>query len=205
MLKARLVGLVALTVRIDTSLETPVDSWRMPALVRIACFVIVLGIAGVNTAQAQEAGQVGMTFGYPASIGLVWQLSDHLAIRPDVSVSGGSQQSGQKSTTIGTDISGLVFIHTWDNVRAYVGPTLSYSRNTDSNLSLSGASSTNSSYSGAGFFGTQYALSHRFSVFGEVGFSYTHFALDSTLPGISPSTRNAYGTVTGVGAILYFK
>jgi hypothetical protein len=172
-------------------------------VVQIASFVVILGIGSVNLAKAQEAGQVGLTFGFPPSVGLVWQVSDHISLRPTAQVAG-VNENGQKSTTIGAGISALVFLHTWDNLRAYVGPNFSYSRAKDDVNPPNGFTSTTSGYTGAGFFGTQYALNRRFSIFGEVGFSYTHFGFSSTLAGASQSTRSTWGTTTGIGAILYF-
>lgn len=65
----------------------------------IAVVMMLAGAAG--TAEAQDAGRIGIPMGYPASIGVVWQLSDRVALRPELSV----MQSTTDSTavlTIGT-------------------------------------------------------------------------------------------------------
>ena len=72
-------------------------------------------------AGAQGAGKTGVTMGYPASIGIVWQASDKVAIRPELSFSGGSSKiTGSPATfdgsnwTLGTGASVLFYLHTYD-------------------------------------------------------------------------------------------
>ena len=40
---------------------------------------------GGTSADAQEKGKTGVTLGYPASIGLLWHVTDRIAIRPEFS------------------------------------------------------------------------------------------------------------------------
>jgi hypothetical protein len=88
--------------------------------------------------------------GYPASVGLMWHISERLALRPEVSFStstnenptsivlvgtspslmssSSSTRSTSSSSTIGVGISGLFYVGKWDALRAYVAPRFVYSR-----------------------------------------------------------------------------
>jgi hypothetical protein len=162
-------------------------------------------------AHAQDAGRVGLTTGYPASIGIQWHISERTAIRPEISfaTSSSSSQSLINATTdfssFGTGVSLLFFSPLRDNLKLYVAPRFGYSRTsgttefTESNTDI---------YSIGGSFGGHYALGRRFALFGEAGFQYSHqhgaiksspaSALQTTSRGDSAATR------TGVGIVIYF-
>src|SRR5437870_2920123 len=50
------------------------------------------------TAAGQERGQVGLTMGYPGSIGIIWHISDAVAVRPELSVSRTSVETTSVTT-----------------------------------------------------------------------------------------------------------
>jgi hypothetical protein len=177
----------------------------------IAAVAFCAIFAGAARADAQEKGQVGVTMGYPAAIGLLWHVSDRVAIRPEFSFvrndnsSIGLFSSDTTFWSLGTGVSALFYTPVRDNLRTYVSPRFSYSRaRGDSGISRS----TSTNYSFAGMFGAQYALGRRFGVFGEVGFAYGR-SESSSMTELLGQTRvtsdsDSIGTRTGVGIVLYF-
>jgi hypothetical protein len=178
----------------------------------------MLLLAG-GTAAAQDHGRVGVTAGYPSTIGIIWHASDKIAIRPEISVSGGSSGStaGSFDTdanrwSLGTGASVLFYLHTYERLRTYISPSLSYahvsSTSTSSGLSAAlgittaSVTTTGRSIEGAGSFGAQYSLSDKFSVFGELGFGVSHAWSTSTLTS-TRVTGNTWGTRTAVAMIFY--
>lgn len=200
----------------------------------VSALIAIAAVAVYATgASAQERGQVGLSMGYPGSIGIVWHVSDAVAVRPDFQFRGTSigDDSGETTTTVGIGISGLVYVAKRDALHMYVSPRFAYTRTTAelsaavyTDLSASIVSSvtqvprvtlptlktTSSTKTIAGSFGAQYAVHKRFSVFGEAGLSY------STLDTSYPSTLalitvpdydgpRTWGTQTAAGVIVYFK
>jgi hypothetical protein len=156
---------------------------------------------------AQEVGQVGVTLAYPAAIGVIWHVTDQLAVRPDFSFSDSSSDTLGSSTGVNFGVSGLWYFQRWDNLRAYISPRFGYQR-----ISASGSSTvlpsalTTNSYSGAGSFGLQYRLHERFSVFGETGLQYSHTSttnIDQTTGMSSGFSARSWSTRAGVGMIFY--
>ena len=181
----------------------------------IVLFMLTVGVLAVpSRAAAQTADHpVGITMGYPASIGLIWHVSDRVAVRPELSFShlhGEAESSSgfeteSDSWTIGVGASALIYVGEWDKLRAYVSPRYSYTRaksSSDSNFPFETSESKTTSHSFAGYFGAQYALSDRFSAFGEVGFGLTDQSGSTGLGTRVSST--IWSTRTGVGVIFYF-
>ena len=165
-------------------------------------------------AQDDLEGKIGLTMGYPAAVGVIWQASDRLALRPEFTVSRSSselQTPGSTDTSgwiYGVGVSALFYLTNADNLRTYISPRYSYSRSTTtSTLTVLGTTTSNeltsSGSSVIGSFGAQYAIGPRFSAFGEVGFGYTGLTSRSAISGIR-STSRTWGTRTGAGFILYF-
>jgi hypothetical protein len=150
-------------------------------------------------ASAQDDPRVGITMGYPASVGIIWQVNDRVALRPEVSAQKSSAEfttttsftiGGTTTTTtatstsdtwqVGVGLSALFYLTTHDALRTYVSPRWSYLRTSSSNTSSSlppPSQTTGSVGNGqfvSGSFGAQYALGTRFGLFGEVGLGYTH-------------------------------
>jgi hypothetical protein len=154
---------------------------------------LMLGVSmvvsvGAN-AFAQDAGQIGVTLGYPAAVGVIWHVTDNVAVRPEISFSTGSTESptvratlslpsvdlGEtSSTTVTAGVSGLFYFGEWDKLRAYASPRYTYARLTSDSGSTFSTDIRNSAYTVTGSFGAQYQLHRRFAVFGETGFGYTH-------------------------------
>lgn len=181
---------------------------RAVKIVAIGC---VFGAVAV-TATAQDAGRVGLTTGYPASIGVLWHISENIAIRPEFSFTSNSSSSESpfvEATTdfssLGTEVSVLFFSPLRDNLKLYFAPRFGYSRTSGSS---DVTESTADNYSIGGMFGGHYALGRRFAVFGEAGFQYSHVessVTSSALPALhTTSTSDAVGTRTAVGVVIYF-
>src|SRR5262245_14690443 len=129
---------------------------RFRGLLGLACSMIV---GAAPTAGAQDSPRVGITMGYPASIGVLWHISDRVAVRPEFSftVTDSSSESlindEANFWSLGTGVSVLFYSSLTDNLRTYVAPRFSYSRtsggsnNTDSTADI---------YTFAGMFGAQY-------------------------------------------------
>src|SRR5258708_25688508 len=149
-------------------------------------------------AAAQDDPRVGITMGYPASVGIIWQMNDRVALRPEVTAQkasaefttttsfpvGGTIASTTATSTsdtwqVGVGVSALFYLTTHDALRTYVSPRWSYIRTSSSNSSSSlppPSQTTGSVGNGqfvSGSFGAQYALGQRFGLFGEVGLAYT--------------------------------
>jgi hypothetical protein len=168
---------------------------RLAAAVLLA-LVTIAGTPGA--ARAQDRARVGLTMGYPSSVGVVWQVSDRVALRPELTLSrstgdsstndlaGAVPVSTNDSTGVGAGASALFYLHRWEGLRTYVSPRFSYAR-TSTSASTAGttstAESTVSSYLTSGSFGAQYSLGRHFGLFGEIGLGYsaTSTALTSTL------------------------
>jgi hypothetical protein len=158
--------------------------------------VVIAGAPGI--ARAQDQRKVGLTMGYPSSIGVIWQVADRVALRPEIAVSrstgdsstndllGATPVSSDESTGVGAGIAALFYVHRWEGLRTYISPRFSYAR-TSTAASTAGNTSTSeattSSYLTSGSFGAQYSLGRHFGLFGEVGLAYasTRTALTATL------------------------
>jgi hypothetical protein len=174
-----------------------------------ALLSLALVVVAARLSSAQETGHVGLTMAFPAAVGVIWQTTDHLAIRPDFTFS--HQEAGSapvaSSNTTGVGVSALFYVRKWDNLRAYLSPRFGYQHVSYDLPGATSGSTMSDQYSFAGSFGAEYQLHRRFAVFAETGLIYTHSSLDfgSTIAGVSPgSTSNSWGTRAGVGAILYF-
>ena len=175
----------------------------------------LLALTG-RAASAQDARKTGVTMGYPASIGIIWHASGKVAIRPELTLTGGSS-SGTSSTSatfdgsnwaVGTGLGVLLYLHTDDHLKTYFSPRVTYARTSVTNSNNTGANSTtakltSANYGATGSFGAQYELSDKFSLFGEVGAGVNH-TTGSSDGLLGKTTTNTWGTRSGVGVIFYF-
>lgn len=185
---------------------------RFGSFVRAAGLLIVFSPA---VAGAQEQREVGVTMGHPGSVGVLWHVSERAAVRPEFQFSFGTSESttpGSAGTSssegwsVSPGISALIYLQRWDDLRTYVSPRLTFTRSTNSFLpdgSGTTARSTNTTYSGAASFGTQYSLGERFSIFAEAGMGMSRTTGSSELSS-TETTGWQWTTRTGIGAVLYF-
>ena len=57
----------------------------------ILAFAVALAVA--SEAQAQDTPRVGLTMGYPATVGVIWNVADRFALRPEMTFSGAAGMS----------------------------------------------------------------------------------------------------------------
>ena len=173
----------------------------------LALFSLALVVLSARPSNAQDVGHVGLTMAFPAAVGVIWQATDRLAIRPDFQFSQsavGSLGSSSLSTAVG--VSALFYVRKWDNLRTYLSPRFGFQH---TSLTTTGSVEnpfSQDQYSYAGSFGAEFQLHRRFAVFGEAGITYSHTVMDNPAGfGASVSnTGHTWGTRAGVGAIVYF-
>lgn len=95
----------------------------------------------------------------------------------------------------------LFYVQKGENLSTYVTPRFGYTRTKAETSGLSGPTVI-WGYQGSTSFGVQYALSRRFSVFGEAGVVYSR--RHNTSPFILNPVSNAWSSQSGVGVIFYF-
>lgn len=170
--------------------------------------VLVCCASGAQ-AQTRTPSPIGITMGYPASVGVLWNVSDAIALRPSLSFEGESANessvltSRSRNLTFGVDA--LVYLRKYDHLRTYFAPHLDYSHGSDTTqptaAQLPTVTATSSAVGVAGSFGAQYALTDHFGLFGEAGFGFSHSSISSSQP--VGGSGNAWGTRAGVGVIFW--
>jgi len=181
---------------------------RLSSLVTIAVMMSVI-------ARAQEPGKIGLTMGYPASVGVIWDASKAIAIRPVITFAGASSNSSgvasqSSNWSVGVNLSALVYIKKYDNVRTYVSPSYRYSHSgtsiTPSTTIQGGVPSVDTSVNSngaSGTFGAEYAPGSRVRIYGEVGFAFAHMTSSSSSRTGLNVRGNSWGTTAGVGFVFY--
>jgi opacity protein-like surface antigen len=167
----------------------------------------------VRSASAQEPRSFGVTMGYPASIGVLWHVTEGVAVRPEFSFDffssesensspfGGDSSSDGHAVSVG--VSALFYVARWDMTRAYVVPRYSYSRTTttiEGPFAVLG-DSTGNAHEVSVSFGAQHTLGDRFAIYGELGLAYERGTTEITT---SELRRRTFGTRSGVGVVVYF-
>jgi hypothetical protein len=171
-----------------------------------------------SAASSQDGGKAGLVVTLPASIGVTWNVSPHVALRPDASFSGSwadstTDPAGATATAtnraVGVGIAALLYLRRQEGLKLYVVPRFGYGRATSDGASPGSASHTSSTnYQVSGSFGAEHSLSRRFAIFGELGLSYSRVrttnSRDQTIYTGTKSTTQALGTRASVGTILSF-
>ncbi len=187
--------------------------------------VMLLTVAA-RPAAGQQAGDVGVTMGYPGAIGVVWHVTEGFALRPDVTLTRNTSESrttsslfqGQDLSSTTTSegwasalgLSALVTVRTIERLRLYLSPRVAYSYSTSENESgltgaLSAFTATTRGVIASGSFGTQYNVHDRFALFGELGLQYTTLTTESDFPGSSNEIDStSFGLRSAVGVTFYF-
>jgi len=194
-----------------------------------AIVVLAVAMACSRPALAQDE-KVGVTMGYPTAVGVLWQVSDAVAIRPEFSWLQQSSDSDRDTFTasstdssgVSVAISALVRLRQWGSVRAYVAPRFEASRTRIESTyvldSIFGpgfppivtsetTELTATSYEGGASIGVQASPAPHFGVFGEVGMMYarSRTTQDSLLQPLSSTNRaRSVGIRSAVGVILFF-
>ena len=172
-------------------------------------------------AAAQEAGKIGVTMGFPASVGVIWHASEKFAVRPEFTFSHSSLESSigeTDSTAVGVGLSALFYTKKWDNAAMYFAPRFAWTHSSAESrtdfddftrvllpepIDTERESSANA-YLYSGSVGAQGWIGRRFSVFGEVGFAYTTGSSESDSFLSNETSVKGFSLRSGVGAVLYF-
>ena len=145
----------------------------------IASSVAVMLLAGGSSASAQQDYRVGLVIGYPASVGVLWHVSEGVALRPDVAI---NRQSSESTSTVSTGysppqtststtsgwntsvgLSALFYLGPPADLRFYLTPRVAYQwSRTETETSpalpqLVDFESESDGFLAAGSFGAQYA------------------------------------------------
>jgi hypothetical protein len=181
----------------------------MRKLMAVAAFALC---ALPSEALAQEKGKIGVTMGYPAAIGVLWHVTENVAIRPEFDFSWSSSESEfSESDSLGfaSGVSALIYTSRGDNLATYFSPRYSFVRSS-ANRTFEGAQfiepeieTTTRGHAFTGSMGAQYFLGSRFSVFGELGLSYTRTTQTNDRDDSEPRT-STFGLGSSVGIVLYF-
>jgi hypothetical protein len=192
--------------------------------------VVIMGVAltmGASSAEAQQPRKVGFVIGYPTSVGVLWHVSDGIALRPDFAINrqstettstvGGMFTPPQESTSTTTGwngsagLSALFFLGSPGDLRFYLTPRVAYgwSRSeTESSPRLPQLGEIESESDGflvAGSFGAQYQVHERFRLFGELGLSYSDQEGETGFELARQSLRTtSFGLRSGVGVVVFF-
>ena len=182
----------------------------------VSTVALVTLLCGVRTAHAQDNSRVGLVMGYPASIGVLWHVTDRIAIRPEIDFfrtsitfenSGSAllpaNEDEDTSRAIRPGVSALFYLGPMEDLRTYVSPRFVFV-----STGTSSSDQESSNYLVSGSFGAQYRLGTRFGVFGEIGIEYsrseTRFSVPTPISGTTTVRRTGVASRAGVGVILYF-
>lgn len=190
----------------------------------LLALVVCVSVVAARPAAAQPSRTVGVTMGYPAGIGVLWHVTDRIALRPDVVLSRGTTDTTSRSgnTVIATNsqtdwtasagLSALVTLRDIDRLRLYAVPRLAYVRaetsDAGSSGGLSGLGGLESSTDGvlaSGAIGAQYGLGDRVAVYGEAGVQYQRQTYESNFGSSrSTATLSQVGLRSALGLVVYF-
>lgn len=169
--------------------------------------LFVCAISITSAAFAQESKKFGVVMG--SVLGVLWQPTPSVAIRPEISFSHNStkNETSQASSTnsslsLPLAVSALFYMAEHDHLRTYVSPAFTYQRNS-SESSLNVTNPPANTYGFRGMVGAQYAISERFSAFGEIGIGYAHVKTPNS-SNTATSTSSGWSSRSGVGVILFF-
>ena len=169
----------------------------------IVSVVSLIAFAVSARADAQEHHPVGIVMGVPSILGVQWDVSDRVSLRPEFSFSVDAFNSSSSPSTdtwsMTTGFSALVDVRRFDAVRLYLVPRVSHTFGGGSSSFI-----TTSSAAG-GAVGVRCNLAPRFAVFAELGGLYTHTRLtNSSNSSTSVTVANGVNNRNLVGAVLFF-
>jgi len=174
----------------------------------------VLFFAASLMAQEKDIakGRVGLTF---PTTGIIWHLSDNIALLPNVGFTyNWAGYDSNSSTSTGKGLSAGVslrfYTREWNGVRFYLSPKYAFNRSTSNSeivvpTASQRSSSSLNSHAIAGAWGLQYPISGRVSIFGDIGVSFSRSGNSSSSSIYSESHSNRIGTTGSWGLILYLK
>lgn len=182
---------------------------------RCAVALGLLLACAAGDAVAEDGRKTGLVINSGPSVGVIWHLSDRVAIRPDASFTTSeldieSSGSTVDTTSVNLGVSVLFTLRRWDDLSTYVSPRFSWVRTSATSLSTSGSQSntietTNTTIGGSGSFGVDYRLGERFSLFGETGIGFNRQTADTDSPiSLGDTTARSVGLRGTLGLVFYF-
>lgn len=177
---------------------------------------------------AQDAGMFGLTFriGGSSSIGAIYNPIANLAIRPSISLvtstsesidDDGEERFGSfesEGINVGYGLAMQYYLHTWNDLAAYIGIGGSYSTSKDVSTTTQRSSFQDTTYSRTtktertginGFLGVQYNLVKWFALHAEIGGGYSFNKTEYVEDPSRRSKGNSFSlSNSGVGIIVYF-
>jgi hypothetical protein len=187
-------------------------------IVRRLAFAMAVALATPVLAAAQDHGKVGLTLGFPGDVGVLWHVSESVAIRPAFSFSHSSSDSPAGGASdgwgAGVDLAALLYVKKYDTVRVYLSPQFDYSHVSTSvtpavtagpvtTVTTGTTTTTTSTTGGGGAFGAQYTPTRHFSVYGELGVAYQHHRTDLPINSIGSISGSTWGSFAAVGVVFY--
>ena len=168
-----------------------------------------------TAANAQDQRDVGVVITTTTTAGVIWHVTDRVAIRPEVSfvtsnVDTGDSVSDIESSSGTFAVAALFTVRRWDDLSAYVSPRFSWLRATGtSTLSIGSITETietsTDGFGIAGSFGVNYRLGDRFAVFGEAGVSFTDQSVETDSPlTLRRTDATSVGLRSALGVSFYF-
>ena len=178
----------------------------MRRVARVLLLAVFMTVAG-DRALAQEVRSLGLTIGYPASVGVLWQVSSRLGLRPELALDfsttetavdlpfSGTITTSTDSWEAGVGISALILVRRWDATSFYITPRYVFTTGDSTTtrdppdprvVTADGPRRTIHAYSGS--VGFHQAIGTRFGIFGELGLRHQRFhgqAIEASGTGIS--------------------
>ena len=186
----------------------------------LVAFVVCVFALAVAPAAAQPTRAVGVTMGYPAGVGILWHVTDGIALRPDVVLSRGTTDttsggglgvtttSAQTDWTASAGLSALFTLRDNDRLRLYAVPRVAYVRaetSTEGGAGLAGIESSTDGVLASAAIGAQYGLGDRVAVYGESGVQYLRQSFESGFgTATSKATLTQVGLRSAIGLVVYF-
>jgi hypothetical protein len=168
----------------------------------------VTWLAGSTPVWAQSPRRVGLVMGYPAALGVLWQVTDSVAVRPDVTLNRSTTETTSTTTVIGgtqtatttsdgwttsVGLSGLLYLGpSQDDLRFYLVPRAAYvwsSTNVESSPML--VDDVNPSIP---FWGGPVGIDTDGTAAGETVYSYGNSSLRGGVEQLSPKQGTSLGT-----------
>ena len=195
----------------------------MPSDLRLLILGVAVLAAVPSEAPAQDTPHIGLSIGYPASLGLLWEASTRVAVRPELSLdfaeakhtssdSFGVSHSSSEAWQVGIGISALFFVHREESLSLYLSPRYVHRRSISKTshderpgvIVLAPGDRETIGHTLSGSFGARYAMSTRFGVFGELGMSHER---DNSTPSSENESESRFTNVgirSGVGVVFLF-
>ena len=178
----------------------------------------VAAFAAFPCQAAAQSGRFGLSIGYPTALGVLWQPSALVGIRPEftfdvfnadsTSVSRlGTSRFSTDTRLVGVGLSALFRVYREENLSLYVSPRYVHRRgrttvvqDVPANVFVTGSDDREiEGHSITGSLGVRYGLGERFGVFGELGVD--HSREDTTDPA-TESRIDRTGIRSGVGVVV---